>query len=243
MPQQTASLSQPEPVIIYGSRSTPLVPRPSPKRNRAPTVSNETPTLPPNRRRKAPPLKPTNSFLFAGAHPLYSREVIEDHHDSMTIRCTQSGCKHPPKVIKRALTGTNNYKVHYQKAHPGIPLSDKESKDQTAARIQRPPGFFEKSTSGQDHAQKYRSLLLEFITKNNLSFALVDQPETKALFTFLSPTTKQISRRTLMKELKARYQTGEAQLKVKLQDHIDTGGRISLTTDGWAGNNKLDISQ
>ena len=43
-----------------------------------------------------------------------------------------------------------------------------------------------------------------------------------------------------MKELKARYQTGEAQLKVKLQDHIDTGGRISLTTDGWAGNNKLD---
>jgi len=100
MPQQTASLSQPEPVIIYGSRSTPLVPRPSPKRNRAPTVSNETPTLPPNRRRKAPPLKPTNSFLFAGAHPLYSREVIEDHHDLMAIRCRQPGCKHPPKTSR-----------------------------------------------------------------------------------------------------------------------------------------------
>src|SRR5712664_811149 len=28
MPQQTTSLSQPEPVIIYDSRSTPLVPRP-----------------------------------------------------------------------------------------------------------------------------------------------------------------------------------------------------------------------
>ena len=237
MSQKTGSLSQP----IYDSRNTPLVPRPSPKRNRAPTASNnEAPTLPPIRRKKAPPLKATNSFLFAGAHPLYSREVIEDRHDLMTIRCTQPGCKHPPKVIKRALTGTNNYKVHYQKEHPGIPLSDKEVKDQSAARIQAPLRFFEKSTSDQDHDQKYRSLLLEFITKNNLSFALVDQPETKALFTFLSPTTKQISRRTLMKELKARYQTGEVQLKAKLQDHIDTGGRISLTTDGWAGNNKLD---
>ena len=32
-------------------------------------------------------------------------------------------------------------------------------------------------------------------------------------------------------------------MKIKLQDHINTGGlegRISLTTDGWAGNNKLD---
>jgi hypothetical protein len=32
-------------------------------------------------------------------------------------------------------------------------------------------------------------------------------------------------------------QTGEAELKIKLQDHINT---ISLITDGWAGNNKLD---
>jgi hypothetical protein len=55
-----------------------------------------------------------------------------------------------------------------------------------------------------------------------------------------SVRTRQISRRTLMKELKARYQTGETELKIKLQDHINTGGRTSLTTDGWAGNNKLD---
>jgi hypothetical protein len=44
-----------------------------------------------------------------------------------------------------------------------------------------------------------------------------------------------------MKELKARYQTGEAELKkIKLQDHINTRGRVSLTMDGWAGNDKLD---
>jgi hypothetical protein len=44
---------------------------------------------------------------------------------------------------------------------------------------------------------------------NNLSFKLVDQPETKALFTFLSPNTKQISRITLMNDLKAQYQVAE----------------------------------
>jgi hypothetical protein len=56
------------------------------------------------------------------------------------------------------------------------------------------------------------------------------------VYLILKSTTKQISRRTLMKEPKARYQTGEAGSKITLQDHINTGPDI-LTTDGWAGNN------
>jgi hypothetical protein len=51
---------------------------------------------------------------------------------------------------------------------------------------------------------------------NNLSFALVDQPETRALFTFLSPNTKQISRTTLMNDLKAQYQATEEGTRQKL---------------------------
>jgi hypothetical protein len=70
--------------------------------------------------------------------------------------------------------------------------------------------------------------------ENNLSFALVDQPETKPLFPFLSPTTKQISRRTLTKEPKARYQIGEVGLKITLQDHINTGGP-DIFGNGWMG--------
>jgi hypothetical protein len=42
----------------------------------------------------------------------------------------------------------------------------------------------------QSHNERYRVLLLEFVTMNNLSFKLVDQPETKALFGFLSPNIK-----------------------------------------------------
>jgi hypothetical protein len=66
---------------------------------------------------------------------------------------------------------------------------------------------------------------------NNLSFALVDQPKTRALFTFLSLNTKQISCTTLINDLKAQYQAIEEGTRQKLQEHIDTGGRISLTTD------------
>ena len=43
-----------------------------------------------------------------------------------------------------------------------------------------------------------------------------------------------------MKDLEARYQVGEEQLHQKLQDHVESRGRILLTTDEWAGNNKLD---
>ena len=75
---------------------------------------------------------------------------------------------------------------------------------------------------------------------NNLSFSLVDKPETKALFSFLSPHTKQIARTTLVKDLKVKYVLIEEVIHQKLQEHINSGGRISLTTDAWAGNNKLD---
>jgi hypothetical protein len=63
---------------------------------------------------------------------------------------------------------------------------------------------FLKPESDQSHEEKHQTLLLEWIIKNNLSFSLVDQPETQALFKFLSPSTKPISRRVLMTDLKSR---------------------------------------
>jgi hypothetical protein len=52
------------------------------------------PTLPPHQRRtaarwKAPELKPTNSYMFKGLHPLYTRQVIKDEHTKMLIQCSQ----------------------------------------------------------------------------------------------------------------------------------------------------------
>jgi hypothetical protein len=228
---------------------TPLQPRETahPKRGRAPTTTSTEPTLPPHRRThtawKAPALKPTGSFMFKGVHPLYSRHVLEDEHHKMEIRCTQPDCNHKKK-IDRILHGTNNYRTHYHKEHPGIPTSESDAtaklKAQANAAGNAEKSFFAKPVSDQTHDQRYRDLLLQWVIKNNLSFAIVDQPETRALFSFLSPATKQISRTTLMRDLKQRYEAGEAAVQTKLQDHIATGGRIALTTDGWAGNNKLD---
>jgi hypothetical protein len=43
-----------------------------------------------------------------------------------------------------------------------------------------------------------------------------------------------------MNDLKAQYQATEEGTRQKLQEHIDTGGRISLTTNAWSSNNKMD---
>jgi hypothetical protein len=92
-------------------------------------------------------------------------------------------------------------------------------------------GFFEKLVNQQTHNQRYRNLLVEFVIKNNLSFSLVDKPKTKALFSFLSLSTKQIPRKILMGDLKARYEAAEIKIRDKCQDYIQSGGRFALTTD------------
>ena len=176
--------------------------------------------------------------MFKGIHPLYRREVIPDNHSKMTIYCTQPGCQRAGKVVNRGVQGTGNYRSHYRKFHPKIPTTMEEELASQADQPVRP--FFTNPAMEQSHNERYRVLLLEFITMNNLSFKLVDQPETKALFTFLSPNTKQISRTTLMNDLKAQYQVAEEGTRQTLQEHINTGGRISLTTDAWSGNNKMD---
>lgn len=45
-----------------------------------------------------------------------------------------------------------------------------------------------------------------------------------------------------MKDLKNRFEKAEKVQYNTLQSHIESGGRIALTTDGWSGNNKLDYS-
>jgi hypothetical protein len=119
------------------TRGTPLEPRQSPsKRPRAITTTASEPSLPPRRRptRRAPPLKSTTSFMFTGVYPLYSREIIQEQHNIITIRCTQPSCPFS-KVINHSLAGTNNYKAHYKNKHLNIPyireqkeaIADKEA--------------------------------------------------------------------------------------------------------------------
>lgn len=172
---------------------------------------------------------------------MYRREIIKGDNEKMTIYCTVPGCTtFPPKIINRSLSGTNNYKKHYNKWHPGVPCckEDEDLMEQANPTEQKP--FFRTAPGEQTQDERFRDLLLLFITKNNLSFALVDQPETRALISFLNPKIKQISRQTLRRDIQKRYEEGESAVKDRLMSHVNAGGRISLTTDGWSGNNKLD---
>ncbi len=128
-------MTQQTPIIFSGIPRRELHPReppnPSPKRNRAPTATDQNAsTLPPNNRprvKKAPSLKPTNAFLFTGLHPLYTRTVYKPDYCMMWVFCSQLGCtNYERKLVNRSLAGTNNYKSHYLKYHPGVPLSQKE---------------------------------------------------------------------------------------------------------------------
>jgi hypothetical protein len=170
--------------------------------------------------------------MFKGVHPLYTRHVIEDKHHKMLIQCNQIGCTYT-KEIDCALNGTNNHKTHYHKYHHSIPTCESEAKLKMQANVaETGKEFFDKPVSDQTYNQRYRNLLLEWVIKNNLSFAIVDQLETKALFFFLSLSTKQISRRTLIRDLQTQYEAREEVIHQKLQDHIATSERIALTTNG-----------
>ena len=92
----------------------------------------------------------------------------------MWVSCSQAGCtNYPQKLVNRSLVGTNNYKSHYQKFHPGIALNKKELKEQEETKKINVL-HFQKPESEQTHQERYRNLLLEFTIKNNLSFSLVD---------------------------------------------------------------------
>jgi hypothetical protein len=104
-----------------------------------------------------------------------------------------------------------------------------EAKAERGIRAGVEVGFFEKPDDQQTHNQRYRNLLLEFIIKNNTSFSLVNKPETKALFSFLSPLAKQIPLKILMGDIKARYEATEIKIRDKCQYHIQSGGRFTLT--------------
>ncbi|KUJ10866.1 uncharacterized protein LY89DRAFT_251644 [Mollisia scopiformis] len=188
-------------------------PETSLKRGRAPTRSDENqPTLPPHARpkKKCPPLKPSGAFMFKGTNPLYVRTTFEPDHTKMTISCGYPGCHDfPPKLVDRGLQSTNNYRSHYKKYHPRVPVTAVEVLDVTQRTKKSDQLPSEKPVEQQSHDERYRVLLLAFILKNNLSFSLVDQPETRDLISFLSPTTKQVSRKVMMIDMKNLYAKGK----------------------------------
>ncbi|KAH9206768.1 hypothetical protein DL95DRAFT_396641, partial [Leptodontidium sp. 2 PMI_412] len=114
--------------------------------------------------------------MFIGLHLMYRREVIPGDNEYIKIYYTVKGyISYVPKVINRTLSGTNNYKTHYHNFYKGIPTCLEEEKLWKAANLTNIKPFFRTIKLEQTTNERFRDLLLLFITKNNLSFSLVDQ--------------------------------------------------------------------
>jgi hypothetical protein len=66
---------------------------------------------------------------------------------------------------------------------------------------------------------------------------LVEQQEFKDLILHLNPLTQTISKTTLVRDLQKEFNKGQEGLKAELKEHVNAGGRVSLTTDCWTSPN------
>jgi hypothetical protein len=114
----------------------------------------------------------------------------------------------------------------HMKFQPGIALNERshiakiEAKAARDIRSGAGVGFFEKPIDQKTHQQRYRNLLLEFIIKTTSASPSSDKRETKALFSFVSPSTKKMPRKILMGDLKPWYEAAEIIIGDKCPDHI-----------------------
>jgi len=197
-------------------------------------------------------IRNTEAFMFKEPNPLYTRHLFLgdnalEKYGRMELRCTQPECIWKKETANK-LSGTNNWKTHYQQAHMEIPCDAAAEAIAIALEIENAGGalpFFAPrpptTLNGVElHNAKFRKLILNYILKNNLAFSTVEQPEFEAIVEFLSPRTQQISRRTLMRDLIKEFNTGKDTLKAELQGAMARGARFALTTDAWSGKNRLD---
>jgi hypothetical protein len=83
--------------------------------------------------------------------------------------------------------------------------------------------------------RKFRQLPLEFVISANLASSVVENPQFRALLEYLDLTVRPffISRRTLGRDMVTLRQKKQEEVKFVLQRHIQSGGMISMTLDGW----------
>ena len=215
--------------------------RTSPRKRPRPS-SPDLPTLP-----RPPPLPTTNNFFFKGLHPKFIREVNYADHSKMWVTCGTPGCTtFKRKYTHRKIDGTNLYKTHYLTHHKGVPTSVEEENEMLAAGKKATffvPKLGHSSKQSRGHYKTtYRSKLLAFIVKNNLSFQLVEQDEFIELIRHLNPIAPTISKTTLLRDLKKEFENGQNILKKELMQYVRIGGRFSLTTDCWTASNYKEFA-
>jgi hypothetical protein len=208
----------------------------------------------PARSRKMPQIPESTSELFTAG--LCSRTLLETNPPTIQIRCLQPGCLYAPKPQPLSFKQTKNYWTHFASSHPDIYAVYKTnnskvsniSRDSQASsshasdiatlfapRITKKPTNTPQVVTARNDT--YRALLLDFVVSNNLALRIADSAPYKRLISFCDPTIITISTTTLERDLDKTFLSARNALRTELQEHINSGGRISITTDTWSARN------
>jgi hypothetical protein len=191
----------------------------------------------------APPpriqLRDTQSVLFQTS--LFSRSLLDGQPTRIQYTCLQVGCGYTPPIQLLSNSSTSNLWTHLQRHHKQVYLAVK--KTPSSPSISSPPSsstsFFEPRMQPRP-STKYRELLLDFVTSNNLALRVVESSSYRSIVRFLNPTTISISKQTLTRDLFKTFAISRHELEIELQRHIQTRARLSLTTDAWSARNYKD---
>jgi hypothetical protein len=195
----------------------------------------------------APPprlqLPQTQSVLFQ--HGLFSRTLLDDQPLKIQYTCLQPNCIYkPPPQSASAIATTSNLWTHLQRHHKQVYFSVKQttpsSPSNSSTQSTSTTSFFQPRTPIKP-SSKYRDLLLNFVIQNNLALRVVESPSYSTMVQFLNPGTASISTQTLTRDLHKTFAINRHELEMELQRHIQTGARLSLTTDSWSARNYKDF--
>jgi len=178
-------------------------------------------------------LPQSNSFILK--ERLILRVEMPGPPPFVRIICTQLSC-----YIQRyngpwrqdfytlKISSTSNTLNHYETMHQDI--FERFQRYNTVSQPRITQSFTLATNFDQ---QRFRQLLLHFITQNNLPLRLTESQSFRELASYLNSRVQHGSRRTLSRDIEAAYTLAKGALHQQLQDHISKRGYISLTTDTW----------
>jgi hypothetical protein len=126
------------------------------------------------RPKKTVPLAPSNAYFFKNG--LFIRYIIQGDNLNMRVTCAQEKCAWD-QVYPCKYEGTGNFTRYYQSVHSGIPCLEKDERVKKVVK-EGAKDFFKPRQNPQNlqvRDKKFKTLLLNFFIKNNLSFRVVDQ--------------------------------------------------------------------
>jgi hypothetical protein len=220
-------------------------PKPEPKLEllvlrRSPWHNNPAPTV-------STKLKKSSAYIFTAR--LFTRTSLDTSPALVLYGCTQPNCQYTISSPLHRVLSTGNLLKHYQGWHKGIATSKTEEKQVSNTPNSTQPSFFRKYDTGLSY-KKSRKLTLDLVVSNNLPLRIVESlsfrrwvvghnPYVFLLYLIVTfilivySVAQTISRRTLSQDLIAKFNKAYNILKTKLQNHIQDGSRISITTNTW----------